>query len=394
MNSRRASAAPQAAGRPAVGVVGLGAGDGELAMTKDIHPTEAGAQDMTKEQTVDTLYETPHFQRSQVASQVDNAGALILEATETEEGDEMGAYWKTATTASQEMRDIPSPDEDELSENYFLETEERILGEQKEMERHREKALAAQEASVSRAERCREEVTADTMYQQTTPDDGVTAPGVNPDDPRAEMSQEKLAEVNKAAGKLAEHFAEEPTVGRAVLSKQIARRVDGGDSVLDAMMQVKESTERFEGVKQELADINPYEQREATVEVEVEMLWDPKSSSQRQVGLVTDDSGERVKFTIWRAAGDKPLIHEGDTIRVERAKVNAYHGDVTLAVAGDTEIQFLEEGDRGELPKRHGVQKDGHTPPAWSADSDTHAWIADVDMEEAVKVTLDDSDEE
>lgn len=364
-------------------------------MTREhVTPTDTGAQDRSKEQDIDTLYETPHFQETPMAAHIENAGSIMMEVGEKEaDTGQDGCYWKpTADHLKYEgstggRRNIPeferlneTVDDEELEGNFTLETEERIKGEQAEKRRHREKAHAAARADVTerRVERCREAVEADTMYQRTTSDESPTAPKVNPEDPRAQMDASTLGDVNEAAMRLAEEFDDERTVGQAVISRQVARRVANGDSVLDAMLKVKESLQSNEGVKQKLADIDPYAQHEATVEVEVEQLWDPKSHSQRQVGLVSDDSGERVKFTVWQAAGDKPLVYEGDTIRVERAKVNIYQQEATLAVAGDTEIHILEEGERGELPERHAVEEGGHEEPAWSAESEQHAWVSTV----------------
>jgi hypothetical protein len=211
------------------------------------------------------------------------------------------------------------------------------------------------------------------------------------------MDAETLAEVNKAAARLDDEFTNDPTVSRATFAEFIARRVATGDGILEAVIGVTETVRRMEGVRQSLADINPYEQWEATVEVTVSTVWKPNHGSQRQVGMVTDDSGKQGKFVIWQASGDKRLLHEGDEVRLERAKVSAYKGDVTLAVAGDTDIHLLsrqpaEERPTGDLPPRLGFDDTGdYEEPVFSADSDPHAWIdkkSPAQMEEAIETTL------
>lgn len=202
------------------------------------------------------------------------------------------------------------------------------------------------------------------------------------------LDKDTLADVRKAGEQLADHFEDEPTtihdpVGYARL---VARRVARGSDVFSATMNTQEWIEAgIPGVVQDISDINPYEQGRATVEVEVIKLWKPKNASQRQCGLVTDGSCEPVKFTIWQKSGADFLIREGDTLRVEQAAINAYNGNTTLTVIGDTSIIKQERGD-GSYTHRGNGQEDVE-PPTWSADSDQHAWLNKIDMDRAIPAT-------
>ncbi|MDB2272197.1 hypothetical protein PM032_14385 [Halorubrum ezzemoulense] len=234
-------------------------------------------------------------------------------------------------------------------------------------------------------------MTADTYYERTTNEE---APDVEsgPENPFAELTQSQLAEVNQQAARLDEAFEVGTALSRASFSQLLARRVADGESVLDATLEVKKSVQQFPDTIQPIAEIDPFAQYQTTVRGTIDVLWEPRGQGQYQVGLISDETNDPVKITIWRNSGDKPLLKEGDTVEVNRCKVNAYQRDgsweTTLAVDAECEIHHVEHGD-GDAP-RSGRQTDTPNAPAWDTESDTHAWISEVDMEEAVEVTLDD----
>lgn len=332
-----------------------------------------------------------------IAAVVDaDVGAVVRSAS-------TGAYWEQTLAEVGEPRpavDDQAPFATTDPARYMLATAERLRGEHAEQDRHRSKARAAAALGVDRAARCRTAVAEETPYEKRRPGYIETVPQTYipserspleldvPADPRPSFDQATLGQVNRAAARLAEHFGHETQLGRASFSRHVARQVAAGQSVIEAAVAVRESVERFPGVRQDLADIDPYRQHETTVEVDVVTLWIPKHRKQYQVGLVTDGTCEPVKFTIWHAAGDKPTIREGDTLRVERAKVNTYRGDPTLAVAGDTELRRLERGEGPATARRRRSWDDATLTP-WAPDSDPHAWINRVDMDRAIEVTLD-----
>lgn len=330
-----------------------------------------------------------------------------------------GVYWEQALAEMdipEPRRDLQAPFAEVSPEHYTLATEERMRGEFEADERNRAKAIAAEVAGIDRAARSRDDMrtrvpirhsvsesddpwegppaeTVGVKRVDPADDKPVTTTSVSDGpDPRASLDQETLAQVNKGAARLAEHFQGEAAMSRATFGKCIARHIQDGSDVMNATIAVKETLERMFEIKQPIGSIDPYEQWETTVEVEVTTLWTPKHRSQYQVGLVQDEAGDTAKFTVWFAAGDKPTLAVGDRIRAERVRVNAYKGDATLAVVGDTDLTILDRGD-GPMTRRK-RQSDDPTIAPWSADSDQHAWINHIDMDRAIEVTLGRRDDE
>jgi hypothetical protein len=330
-----------------------------------------------------------------------------------------GAYWEQVLAemdVPEPRRDLQAPFAEVSPEHYTLEAEERMRGEFEADERNRAKALAADVAEIDRAERSREDMRTrrpirHSVSESDDPWEGPPAQTVGVErvdpaddepvtrtpvrdgpDPRASLDQETLAQVNKCAARLAEHFQGEAAMSRASFGKCIARRVQKGSDTMTATITVRENLERMTHIKQPIGSIDPYDQWETTVEAEVITLWTPKHKSQYQVGVVQDDAGDTAKFTVWFAAGDKPTLAVGDRIRAEQVRVNAYEGDATLAVVGDTDIAILERGD-GPRTRRKRMSAEPRIAP-WSVESAQHAWINHIDMERAIEVTLGRRDDE
>lgn len=212
-------------------------------------------------------------------------------------------------------------------------------------------------------------------------------PATKPDsDPREEMDPETLATINKQAQRLQNHFGNETAMEKATMSRLLAKDIADGAHPAEAMLDLKEGIERFPHVKQDIATIDPYDQHETTVEGEVSHLFDPKDSSQRQVGLISDDSGSPIKTVVWRNSGDKPTFHEGDKVRLELAKVNAYEGEPTLAVTSDTNVIRQERNSTGDAPRTKRASEDWD-PPSHSVDSKNHSWVDNIDFEKALPLT-------
>jgi|GEM_PF-4383146 len=328
-----------------------------------------------------------------------------------------GAYWEQALV---EM-DVPEPARAHVDpfaevepEHYTLETEERLRGEYEANERARAQAVAAEKAGIDREARSREDMQTrrairEAVVEKENPWDGPAAQTIGVErveptadepvsvthwrdepDPRASLEQETLAQVNQSAARLAEHFQGELAMTRASFSKCIARKVSWGSDVMSATMAVKEQLEGMSTVKQPIGSIDAWGQWETTVEATVTTLWSPKSPKQYQVGLVQDENGDTAKFTIWFAAGDKPTLAEGDRIRAERVRVNAYKGAATLAVVGDTDITVLERGD-GPMTRRKKKTDEARKAP-WDVESRAHSWINGMDVSRAAEVTRREMD--
>ncbi|MFD1632784.1 hypothetical protein ACOZ4L_15380 (plasmid) [Haloplanus ruber] len=333
------------------------------------------------------------------------ATTAFKDANETEGGMIVGDVGVEAEVRRRESRRAPRgfDDPDMDAKSYTLVTQERIEGEA-EADR-RSDALAERFEGVresaadegveieGRAERCRAEVTSGTHYERTSCDE---RPDVGPEfeNPFEELTQDQLAKVNQQAAKMEGEFGPNCHLGRASFANLLARRVAEGSTVLDATLAVKEAVLQFPDVEQPIADIDPFDQYQTTVEGTIDVLWEPKGKGQYQVGLISDDSDERVKITVWQKSGKKPLLKEGDKIRAERVKVNAYQRggewETTLAVDAEAEIHHVEHGD-GDAPRMR-IHHDEHEPPAWRADSKTHKWLIESDVQEGGdEADLDDA---
>jgi hypothetical protein len=372
-------------------------------MTPD--PTETGALEASYRDSHDLEYQTNTFQEVPLAEKVENAGNII-QGARTVEGDEMRVGWEREQAIEQGVNKRPDERVDPDRQDMTTAVIERINGEQDETERHLRKARRAQEAEHDRAEASREAVSSmDRQYRTRgsldDPDvDAVPAAesdlnehGVSqhqpvpdtddrptvetlPENPWSQLSQDDVAAVNKNGARLYDELGDDLTMSRATLTENLAKRVAAGESLTTAVFDIKGTLELMPEVAQSISDIDPFGQYQTTVEGEITTLWNPKDTSQYQVGLIQDDSGETAKFTIWQAAGDKPMLHEGDEIRVERVKVNAYTGgdgvQTTLAVDSEAEITHLSEGDGPA--RRLGIQSPEPTRAPWDVDSDQHSW--------------------
>jgi len=328
-----------------------------------------------------------------VAQQVDNADQILAEAAADE--DSVEVLRPTREQERQGQRDYDWTRNADLDHPYgmTLAAEERKLGEEQEMKRHAQTARKAAEAGVERARNARDDPHVRGVgkrlndYSETPDlDDSDRSWGeVNDEDPRERLAQEDLAAVNKLAADLRDELGDGADISRPSLARCIAMKVARGSSPVSAALSIKRRLERMPGVEQPLDSIDQWNQWETTVEATVKTLFSPKEN-QRQAGVLEDGSGETVLFAIWHRSGSFRRLHVGDTVRLERAKVNVYNGDATLAVTGDTDLTVLERNPDGDAPVS-GRQSDARVPP-WSVEADDHAWVERLDTDEIVRATL------
>jgi replication factor A1 len=89
----------------------------------------------------------------------------------------------------------------------------------------------------------------------------------------------------------------------------------------------------------ELADINR-EEEWVDVTAKVVELWEPRSDSIAQVGLLGDPSGT-IKFTKW-AKSDLPALEEGQVYRLTNVVTDEYQGRYSVKLNSTTGIEELE----------------------------------------------------
>lgn len=346
-------------------------------MVREIHPTETGAYGRTDGDNP-RGYWSPDPPRLTFGQAADTRQAEAIQgAIATEQGDDIWLADRQAERRIQAAESIlPREAPAEGDDSYSLEMAERMRGEQAELLRQRRTALRAHEAGHNREAASTADVTArPTHYSQTTPDEA-PATRERPADPWPELPREELATVNRGAARLADYFGHDLHLDRATLSRLIAQRILAGADPTAAVVDTKEALEAVDHVPTPLGRIDPYGDYEATVEAEVTVTYTPKDASQAQVGRLADDSGG-AKFVIWARSGRKPTLRVGDRVRIERAKVDAYHHDAgvdtTLAVVGHTSITHLARGDGPD--RRQGRLGDDPRMAPWDADSDPHAWV-------------------
>jgi len=90
----------------------------------------------------------------------------------------------------------------------------------------------------------------------------------------------------------------------------------------------------------EVADVDEPEQW-VDLTAKVVELWDPRSDSVAQVGLLGDESG-RIKFTKW-AKSDLPELEEGAVYRLGNVVTDEYEGRYSVKLNRTTTIERVEE---------------------------------------------------
>ena len=362
-------------------------------MYDNIDAAESGALEANHHDSHTLEYQTNTFQSMPLGDMVDDASEII-EGARTLDGEEMRVGWEREQAIEHGVSKRPDERVDPARQDMTTEVIERINGEQAELEEQYETAHRAEAADFDRARACREEVTSGTYYEETTLDETPEVEG-RPENPWAELSQDEVASVNQGAQQLADRFEHETAMGRASMAKLLAERVVKGQNSASAVLNLKDSIEQFPEVKQPIASIDPFGQYATTIEGTIDVLWSPKGAGQRQVGLISDDTNQPIKITVWQKAGRKPTLHEGDKVRVERGKVNAYQRggewETSIAIDSEARIIHLKDGD-GPAPRR---KKQSDTPRVepWSADSRAHAWANHREVEEKSREEVSVSDE-
>ena len=80
-----------------------------------------------------------------------------------------------------------------------------------------------------------------------------------------------------------------------------------------------------------------------TIEVTVERLVEPTTSSQQQIGIIEDETG-KAKLIIWSGSGQDVVLDEGDVIRMEHAMPGYHQKALTLSTVTKTDIFVFENG--------------------------------------------------
>ena len=265
----------------------------------------------------------------------ENAGEQAVDEEGFEVVDETPVFEATVEQETQAKVDANHPDgiantSDERIHGVTLEQEERIQAREAELERISAQAeLGTQDGREQRTRK---------VVSERCGRDG-PAP-VERTDPREELTQDELAEVNRQAMRISDEV--QGGWSRAVVAKQLAEKVARGRDATKAVLETLEELKAAPGAIVPIADVPDVPVGEVTVEGEIIELWTPSSSAIQQVGLIADDSG-KIKFTCWEKS-NQTVVQEGETVRFRAAAKNWYEGRCSIALTGWSRIEFPERG--------------------------------------------------
>jgi DNA-directed RNA polymerase subunit M/transcription elongation factor TFIIS len=314
------------------------------------------------------LYESPHLESDCLSIRLENAGELMMAARREPEYDEFGleidgpgryeldAYWVGASLRTTEGRDVDPMDlADEDLTGLPLEAQERLHGLREERKRQREKALAANSLGIDRETRCRENLVGECRERRSKRNERVIGAGIDRDNAFKNIDENEAEAVREVAARIEDHLITGPS--GEVLRHLLARKVRRGQDVFTAQSNTLDQLYQEAGVIQPISSVPTIPSKynvEADIQGEVTTLWQPKSGSQQQVGLIKDDAGDTIKFTVWTRSQQGVILHEGDLVRIRAGKVGKYQGQATLAADSETRISVIEAGDgpapRGDIP--------------------------------------------
>ncbi|WP_282350693.1 SOSS complex subunit B family protein [Haloferax volcanii] len=260
--------------------------------------------------------------------------------------DETPAFQATVQMEVQAKVDANHPDgmvdtSDERIYGATLEQEERIRAREAELERISAQAeLGTQDGREKRTRDIAAKRSAERRAEFQKRAASVN-PMADPErcDPRAELTQEQLAAVNKQSMRLAEKL---DGWSRAAIGRRLGEAVVGGKDLMSAVVGVFEELQTAPGQVVPIGKLEDVNRKEVSIEGQIEVLWDSDSPVIAQVGLIADDSG-KTKVTIWEKS-NAPWIEEGEQVRIHGAARNWYEGRVSLAVTGWSTLHFPERG--------------------------------------------------
>lgn len=272
------------------------------------------------------------------------------EAAVDEEGfevvDETPEFQATVQMEVQAKVDANHPDgmvdtSDERIYGATLEQEERIRAREAELERISAQAeMGTQEGREKRTRDIAAKRSAERRAEFQKRAASVD-PWADPerDDPRAELTQEQLAAVNKQSMRLAEKL---DGWSRAAIGRRLGEAVVSGKDLTSAVVGVFEELQTAPGQVVPIGMLENVNRKEVSIEGTVTVLWESDSPAIQQVGLIEDDSG-KTKLTSW-VASNQPWIEEGERVRIHGAAKNWYNGRVSVALTGWSTVHFPERG--------------------------------------------------
>jgi len=163
-----------------------------------------------------------------------------------------------------------------------------------------------------------------------------------------------MAEIQTHAAEISDQFEEHLDLSTDQVAERLDKLVGEYKLPLDeAKRSVRNSYMNEAGIERDdMASgggendevlVNTIDQDEQWVDITVKVvdLWEPRSDSISQVGLVGDESG-RTKFVSFTTS-ELPLLEEGKSYQLENVVTDEYKGDYSVKLNRTTEITELEE---------------------------------------------------
>jgi len=142
----------------------------------------------------------------------------------------------------------------------------------------------------------------------------------------AELSKD---EIEQQISKLANQYSMPVKEAHRSVRNNLMEKYDIGDGDVDLGNQ-----------EVLVGEINQDEQW-VDVTVKVDQLWEPKSDSVGQVGLVGDESG-KTKFISW-AKSDVPELEEGKSYKLTNVVTDEYQGDYSIKLNKTSGVNPIDE---------------------------------------------------
>jgi len=273
------------------------------------------------------LADAPTGRTSDGATETTEDEADVVEAAAVEETPRLRPSVDQTTRAKVDANHPDGLVQD--PEAVTLAQEERIWA--REAEREHISAQAILGPQEGRARRTREWVVERQRERRPTWDHAEEQT-----DPRATLDRETLAQVNQQADRIAEELDNAPT--RAAVSRVLAEVITDGKAMPEAVFETLALCRAEMGAVCPITDVPDLGTGEVTVEGEIAELWPPGHAKIAWVGLIEDDSGQ-TKVTAWEKS-DVWCVEEGDRVRLCDAAVNWYQGRWSLALTGDSRVEF------------------------------------------------------
>jgi hypothetical protein len=213
-------------------------------------------------------------------------------------------------------------------------------------------------------------------------------------DPRDTLDETQQQRAENAAQDLQETYPHFSDQDADRIEQTIAQEMAAGADVISAQSSTVHDAAENDTFTWPIEELDVESQHRATVEGNIEELYDPNDAGQHQTGILKDMDApttpeNHMKVTWFKnsgidgkvsnlageadaegappdevdVSGSRDYLREGDRVRFVRGTVDRWKDQKQLAVRGITEIQILEEGDGPVMYEGMGEPPDTTSTP-------------------------------